>query len=129
MSARAALALLLLPATAALATAPAAEVPADSNGVAASVVYIQVFRAGYDWSQPWQQEPVGGVSGSGFLIDSIGHRATLGLIFVLLAIGVGVLLAQRARLPRPHVPPQQYSVTISWNSASNGVARLSAAST
>ena len=69
MSARAALALLLLPATAALATAPAAEVPADSNGVAASVVYIQVFRAGYDWSQPWQQEPVGGVSGSGFLIE------------------------------------------------------------
>ncbi|HEY7921922.1 MAG TPA: serine protease, partial [Vicinamibacteria bacterium] len=69
MSARAALALLLLPATAALAAAPAAEVPADSNGVAASVVYIQVFRAGYDWSQPWQQEPVGGVSGSGFLIE------------------------------------------------------------
>lgn len=37
----------------------------------------------------------------GFLIDSIGHRATLGAIFVLLALGLGVLLAQRARLPRP----------------------------
>ena len=69
MSAKAALALLLLPATAALAAEPAAEVPAAANGVAASVVYIQVFRAGYDWSQPWQQEPVGGVSGSGFLIE------------------------------------------------------------
>jgi S1-C subfamily serine protease len=69
VSARAALALLLLPATAALAAKPAAEVPAAANGVAASVVYIQVFRAGYDWSQPWQQEPVGGVSGSGFLIE------------------------------------------------------------
>ncbi len=40
--------------------------------------------------------------GSGFLIDSIGHRATLGSIFVLLAVGVGLLLWQRARLPRPH---------------------------
>jgi cyanate permease len=39
--------------------------------------------------------------GSGFLIDSIGHRATLGSIFVLLAIGLGLLLAQRGRLPRP----------------------------
>jgi S1-C subfamily serine protease len=69
VSAKAALALLLLPATAALAAEPTAEVPAATNGVAASVVYIQVFRAGYDWSQPWQQEPVGGVSGSGFLIE------------------------------------------------------------
>jgi len=40
--------------------------------------------------------------GSGFLIDSIGHRATLGAIFGLLAIGLVVLLRQRARLPRPH---------------------------
>ena len=54
-----------------LAAPPAAkaEVPATGNGVAASVVYVQVFRAGFDWSQPWQQEPVGGVSGSGFLIE------------------------------------------------------------
>jgi MFS family permease len=40
--------------------------------------------------------------GSGFLIDSIGHRATLAAIFLLLALGLGLLLAQRARLPRPH---------------------------
>lgn len=38
---------------------------------------------------------------SGFLIDSIGHRATLASIFAALAIGLGLLLAQRARLPRP----------------------------
>lgn len=38
---------------------------------------------------------------SGFLIDGIGHRATLGAIFVLLAVGLAVLLLQRARLPRP----------------------------
>ena len=38
---------------------------------------------------------------SGFLIDSIGHRATLGAIFGLLCIALAVLLAQRARLPAP----------------------------
>ena len=59
-----------LPVLLLLAAAPAsAERPATGNGVAASVVYIQVFRAGFDWSQPWQQEPVGGVSGSGFLTE------------------------------------------------------------
>ncbi|MGB2817267.1 MAG: MFS transporter [Burkholderiaceae bacterium] len=42
---------------------------------------------------------------SGFLIDSIGHRATLGGIFLLLAAGLGLLAVQRARLPRP--PPQR----------------------
>ena len=53
-----------------LTAAPAvAQVPASGNGVAASVVYVQVFRAPYDWSQPWRQEPVSGASGSGFLID------------------------------------------------------------
>jgi MFS family permease len=41
---------------------------------------------------------------SGFLIDGIGHRATLGAIFVLLAVGLGVLLHQRARLPTPQPP-------------------------
>ena len=40
--------------------------------------------------------------GSGFLIDAIGHRATLAAIFGLLVIGFALLLAQRARLPRPH---------------------------
>ena len=53
-----------------LTAAPAvAQVPASGSGVAASVVYVQVFRAPFDWSQPWRQEPVSGASGSGFLID------------------------------------------------------------
>jgi len=47
----------------------AARAPATGNHVAASVVYVQVFRAPFDWSQPWRQEPVSGASGSGFLID------------------------------------------------------------
>jgi S1-C subfamily serine protease len=51
------------------AAAPAtAQVPAAGNGVAASVVYVQVFRSAYDWSQPWRQEGVSGASGSGFVI-------------------------------------------------------------
>ncbi len=50
-------------------TAPlAAEVPAPANGVAASVVHVQVFRSAFDWSQPWRQEGVSGSSGSGFFI-------------------------------------------------------------
>ncbi len=53
-----------------LTAAPAvAQVPASGNGVAASVVHVQVFRSPFDWSQPWRQEPVSGASGSGFLID------------------------------------------------------------
>ena len=47
----------------------AAEVPSPGNGVAASVVYVQVFRSGFDWSQPWRQEGVSGASGSGFFIS------------------------------------------------------------
>ncbi len=39
--------------------------------------------------------------GSGFLIDSIGHRATLGAIAGLLTLGLVMLLYQRARLPVP----------------------------
>ena len=39
------------------------------NGVAGSVVYVQVYRSGFDWSMPWRQEPVVSVSGSGFLIE------------------------------------------------------------
>ena len=46
----------------------AAEVPAPANGVAASVVHVQVFRSAFDWSQPWRQEGVSGASGSGFFI-------------------------------------------------------------
>jgi MFS family permease len=42
---------------------------------------------------------------SGFLIDSIGHRATLACIFLLLASGLALLLMQRARLPQP--PPRR----------------------
>jgi S1-C subfamily serine protease len=53
-----------------LAAVPAAaQVPAPGNGVAGSVVHVQVFRSPFDWSQPWRQEPVSGASGSGFLID------------------------------------------------------------
>ncbi len=52
-----------------LAAAPVAQAPAAGNGVAASVVHVQVFRSPYDWSQPWRQEPVSGASGSGFLIE------------------------------------------------------------
>ena len=51
------------------ATPAAAGAAASGNGTAASVLYVQVFRAPYDWSQPWRQEPVSGASGSGFLID------------------------------------------------------------
>ena len=47
----------------------AAQVPAAGNGVAASVVNVQVFRSPYDWSQPWRQEGVTSVAGSGFLIE------------------------------------------------------------
>jgi S1-C subfamily serine protease len=42
---------------------------AHGNHVAASVVYVQVFRSGYDWSQPWRQQTVSGASGSGFVIE------------------------------------------------------------
>jgi S1-C subfamily serine protease len=45
-----------------------AETPATGNGVAASVVHVQVFRSAFDWSQPWRQEGVSGASGSGFFI-------------------------------------------------------------
>ncbi len=49
---------------------PREAVPAaHGNHVAASVVYVQVFRAGYDWSQPWRQRTVSGASGSGFVIE------------------------------------------------------------
>jgi MFS family permease len=48
---------------------------------------------------------------SGFLIDGIGHRATLASIFVLLAIGLGLLLLQRARLPQPRVPARDNGAT------------------
>ncbi|HSD66228.1 MAG TPA: trypsin-like peptidase domain-containing protein, partial [Vicinamibacteria bacterium] len=53
-----------------LASSPAlaAPLPAPGNGVAESVVYVQVFRAAYDWSQPWRQEGVTGASGSGFFV-------------------------------------------------------------
>jgi S1-C subfamily serine protease len=47
----------------------ATAVPATGNGVAASVVHVQVFRSPFDWAQPWRQEPVSGASGSGFLIE------------------------------------------------------------
>ena len=39
---------------------------------------------------------------SGFLIDSVGHRLTFALIFVLMTVSVAILFAQRALLPAPH---------------------------
>jgi S1-C subfamily serine protease len=51
-----------------LASPLAAQVPAPGNGLAASVVHVQVFRSAFDWSQPWRQEGVTGASGSGFFI-------------------------------------------------------------
>jgi S1-C subfamily serine protease len=60
------------PAQAPPPAAPAAPLPAGvpaSNVVADAVVHVQVFRAPFDWSQPWRQEPVSGASGSGFLIE------------------------------------------------------------
>jgi len=36
------------------------------------------------------------------LIDSVGHRVTFALIFVLMSASVLILLAQRALLPAPH---------------------------
>ena len=41
---------------------------------------------------------------SGFLIDSVGHRVTFALVFVLMSASVLILLAQRALLPAPHAP-------------------------
>lgn len=38
---------------------------------------------------------------SGVLIDTVGHRATFAVLFVMLAIGIAALLAQRALLPAP----------------------------
>ena len=38
---------------------------------------------------------------SGFMIDTIGHRATFAAIFVLLAASLTLLVAQRHRLPPP----------------------------
>jgi S1-C subfamily serine protease len=55
---------------AAVAAPPAmAQAPAPGNHVAASVVFVQVFRSAFDWSQPWKQEAVSGTSGSGFVIE------------------------------------------------------------
>jgi predicted MFS family arabinose efflux permease len=41
---------------------------------------------------------------SGFLIDSVGHRTTFAIVFILLAASVLLLLSQRSRMPshRPH---------------------------
>jgi S1-C subfamily serine protease len=41
----------------------------EGNGIAGSVLYVQVYRSGYDWSMPWRQEPVRAQSGSGFLLE------------------------------------------------------------
>ncbi len=59
---------LALPLSALPRSARAVPVP-EGNGVASSVVYIQVYRSPADWSTPWQPEPVSSVSGSGFFIS------------------------------------------------------------
>jgi predicted MFS family arabinose efflux permease len=43
---------------------------------------------------------------SGFLIDSVGHRVTFAIVFVLLAASFTLLLSQRRRMPvhQPHAP-------------------------
>lgn len=41
----------------------------EGNGIQASVVHIQVYRARFDWSMPWRQQPVQATLGSGFLIE------------------------------------------------------------
>ena len=43
---------------------------------------------------------------SGFLIDSVGHRVTFAIVFVLLAASFILLLSQRRRMPahQPHAP-------------------------
>ena len=48
----------------------AAEAPGASggNGIPASVVHVQVYRARFDWSMPWRQKAVRATLGSGFLI-------------------------------------------------------------
>jgi S1-C subfamily serine protease len=46
-----------------------AQARSGGNGVAASVVHVQVFRSAFDWAQPWRQESVTGASGSGFFIE------------------------------------------------------------
>jgi S1-C subfamily serine protease len=43
--------------------------PASGNGVSASVVQVQVYRAPFDWSMPWRQKAVQSSLGSGFLIE------------------------------------------------------------
>jgi len=46
---------------------------------------------------------------SGFLIDSVGHRTTFALIFILAAVSVAILFAQRSLLPAPQAqetPPE-----------------------
>ena len=67
---RVAAALVLLAAAQAAPAKPRERGAAQAgNHVASSVVYVQVYRAPFDWSLPWRQDPVSAVSGSGFLID------------------------------------------------------------
>jgi S1-C subfamily serine protease len=57
------------PSPAAQAVARVTKARPSGNGIAASVVHVQVYRSPFDWSLPWRQEPVSAVSGSGFVID------------------------------------------------------------
>jgi S1-C subfamily serine protease len=86
------------PPTPAAAAPAAAAVPATGNGVAASVVHVQVFRSGFDWSQPWRQEPVSAASGSGFLIEG-GRIMTNGHVIA----DARQILVRRPDEARPYV--------------------------
>jgi len=69
---RAATLALVLALVAAVASAPPAAAASEAhggNGISASVVHVQVYRSGFDWSMPWRQKAVQGALGSGFLIE------------------------------------------------------------
>jgi S1-C subfamily serine protease len=75
-----------------------ADAPAHTNHVGASVVYVQVFRSGFDWSQPWRQQTVSGASGSGFVIEG-GRILTNGHV----AADARQILVRRPDQANPYV--------------------------
>jgi S1-C subfamily serine protease len=78
--------------------AAAARAAAHPNHVGASVVYVQVFRSGFDWSQPWRQQTVSGASGSGFVIEG-GRILTNGHV----AADARQILVRRPDQANPYV--------------------------
>ena len=76
----------------------AAEKATHPNHVGSSVVYVQVFRSGFDWSQPWRQQTVSGASGSGFVIEG-GRILTNGHV----AADARQILVRRPDQANPYV--------------------------